>query len=270
MIQRFAFVALMIGMAGCAHEAAREAVVTPVTPVPVPPPPPASRPVTPMPPALRETTTVLGTSVEGRPIRMHVFGSGPRTTLVLGAIHGSEPTSHTVVQRLLEYLRAHPVAFEGERVAIIPVANPDGLERRMRTNKNLVDINRNFPAKNWAKTRRGIYFGGERAASEPETQALLRAFELVSPARVISVHSMDKPCNNFDGPSKALAEAMAEHNGYAVKANIGYPTPGSFGTWAGIDRKVPIVTLELPRSMPGERAWEQNRAALLAAIGAGD
>jgi protein MpaA len=219
--------------------------------------------------APHETTTDLGTSVEGRPIRMHVFGSGPRATLVLGAIHGSEPTSHTVVQRLLEHLRRHPEAAGGGRVAVIPVANPDGLERRMRTNKNLIDINRNFPAKNWAKTRRGIYFGGERAASEPETLALIRAFEALAPARVISVHSMDKPCNNYDGPAKALAEAMAAHNGYAVKPSMGYPTPGSFGTWVGVDQRVPIVTLELPRSMPGERAWEQNRAALLAAIGAG-
>ena len=51
-------------------------------------------------------------------------------------------------------------------------------------------------------------------------------------------------------------------NGYEAKDNIGYPTPGSLGSWAGIDRQIPMITLELPRKMGGEEAWEQNRQAL--------
>ena len=30
-----------------------------------------------------------------------------------------------------------------------------------------------------------------------------------------------------------------------VKKDIGYPTPGSFGTYAGIERNIPIITIEL-------------------------
>jgi protein MpaA len=251
---------LFVVLAGCAHRPAQPEPRPPVVSDVPPPAPTVSAP----PP--REEVIDLGTSVEGRPIRMHVLGRGDRPTLVLGAIHGSEGTSHTVAQRLLEFVRAHPEVVESRAVAIIPVANPDGLARRMRTNKNLVDLNRNFPANNWGKTRRGSYYGGDRAASEPETNALLRAFEAVDPARVVSVHSMDKPCNNYDGPARPLAEAMAAGNGYPVRANIGYATPGSLGTWAGVDRQIPIVTLELPRALAGERAWEQNRAALLAVI----
>jgi len=55
---------------------------------------------------------------------------------------------------------------------------------------------------------------------------------------------------------------MGERNGYPVSASIGYPTPGSLGTYAGVERKIPIITLELPR-VDAEGGWEQNRSALL-------
>jgi protein MpaA len=222
-------------------------------------PPPASR--------LAERTIDLGTSVEGRPLTLHVFGDAPNPTLILGAIHGNEPTSATLAQHLIDYLRQHPEALPPDTgVAILPVANPDGLALKTRTNKNHIDVNRNFPAANWAKRRRTQYFGGEQSSSEPETLAIIAAFDRLRPARVISIHSMDAPCNNYDGPARDLAESMSRHNGYPVKDNIGYPTPGSLGNWAGTDRHIPIVTLELPRKLDADRAWEQNRAALLGVL----
>jgi hypothetical protein len=231
----------------------------------------APPPITPEPPvATPDSLFNLGYSVEGRPIDLHVFGGDPdgdgEAVLILAAIHGNEATSATVAQRLIEHLRDHPDTCTGRTVAVIPVANPDGLFRRLRTNRNLVDLNRNFPAANWAKTRKGQYFGGDRPASEPETLAVLAAIDRVRPDRIVSIHSMDKPCNNYDGPARNLAEQMHRGNGYPVKDNIGYPTPGSLGSWAGVDRSIPIITLELARSARGEQAWEQNRDALLSAI----
>jgi len=220
---------------------------------------PATRP-------LVEREIQLGQSVEDREIVVHILGDSAEVTLIMAAIHGNEPTSAVVAERLLEHLRCHPEQLEGRSVAILTVANPDGLARRLRTNKRLVDLNRNFPAANWAKTRRGVNFGGTAAASEPETLALIKLFEEIKPARVVSIHSMDKPCNNYDGPAKAIAQMMSELNGYEARDNIGYPTPGSLGSWAGIDRQIPMITLELPRKMGGEEAWEQNRSALLAVI----
>ncbi len=73
-------------------------------------------------------------------------------------------------------------------------------------------------------------------------------------------------CNNYDGPAGALAEIMARKNHYPVKASIGYPTPGSFGSWAGIDQNIPTITLELPREQPISRVWLANRNAILAAV----
>jgi len=63
---------------------------------------------------------------------------------------------------------------------------------------------------------------------------------------------------------------MSGHNGYPPAATIGYPTPGSLGSYAGIDRQIPMITLELPRTLPGQAAWDNNRAALLAAISAAE
>ena len=55
-------------------------------------------------------------------------------------------------------------------------------------------------------------------------------------------------------------------NEYPAQASIGYPTPGSFGSWAGVDRRIPTITLELPKGQSGAQGWQGNRAALLAII----
>ena len=70
---------------------------------------------------------------------------------------------------------------------------------------------------------------------------------------------------NYDGPGLRLAEKMAVYNGYPVRGDIGYPTPGSFGNYAGVEKRIPTITLELPRGS-FESMWEANRDALLAAI----
>ena len=228
----------------------------------------------------------LGRSTQGRSLTLYVFGEvPPRPTepgparareslapvLIIGGIHGSEPTGAEVAARLAEFLRAHPDQRMGRTVAVLPQANPDGLARGTRGNANGVDVNRNFPARNWRKTPAGESHGGPAPASEAETRAVIRAVEMLRPGAIVSVHSIstNEPCNNYDGPAAELANLMAERNGYPVKASIGYPTPGSFGSWAGVDRQIQVITLEFPRSLRGAQCWEQNRAALLTAV-AGD
>lgn len=214
----------------------------------------------------------LGQSVEGRAITIHSFGDGPSPTLVFAAIHGNERNTAVVAKLLVDYLREHPSASAEWPVAVIPIANPDGYARKSRTNANGIDLNRNFPAGNWrGGRRRGRYFGSTHAASEPETRAIMRAVERLRPGCVIAIHNIggNRHCNNYDGPAESLARLMSTHNGYPAKASIGYPTPGSFGSWAGIDAGIPVITLELPRRESGQSAWEANREALLAAIRSG-
>jgi protein MpaA len=208
---------------------------------------------------------VLGYSVRGVPIVMQIFGRSGEVTLVFGGIHGNEGNSAIVARRFAEHLEQHPELTRDCRVAVIAAMNPDGLARDSRTNVHGVDLNRNLPAKNWQPSKPGATFGGDQPASEPETEALIRAVDLLQPAAIVSIHSITRgrQCNNFDGPGEALARRMAEKNGYPVRKSIGYPTPGSFGSWAGIDRQLPMITLELPHDQDGESAWSDNRTALL-------
>ncbi len=210
----------------------------------------------------------IGRSVEGTTLVMDVFGTGSERLLIFGGIHGNEPTSATVAHDLIDYLAANPEAYLGRRVGVIPEVNPDGLARGTRSNVRGVDLNRNFPAENWKRSAGSANRHGERPASEPETRALLRAIEYLQPERIVSIHSIGRGrhCNNFDGPARYWAELMAEQNGYVVAESMGYPTPGSFGSWAGVDRLIPTITLELPRELDAETTWQENRTALLAFI----
>ena len=221
---------------------------------------------------LAQRQVVLGKSVEGRPITMYVFGDGGDVTFIFAGIHGNEGAGVTLAQALLEQLSVEGVVLPGRTVAILPRTNPDGLAANRRANAHGVDLNRNFPAVNWERRPAGQYFGGLSAGSEPETRAVILAVEQLQPARIISIHSIDRgrQCNNYDGPAAALARVMGAQNGYPVKASIGYPTPGSFGAWAGTQRNVPTITLELPHGSSPQQFLPGNRSALLAAIEAGE
>ncbi len=219
-------------------------------------------------PTFGPQTRQLGKSVLGLPIVGHYFGTTGPKTLIFAAIHGDEANTAFVANQLVEHLTKNPAAYYGRRVAVMPVANPDGLARGTRANAREIDLNRNFPAKNFAVGKKGRYFGGEEPASEPEAQLLIQLIDDWKPDRIITLHSIarGKHGNNFDGPAEALAKHMSFHNQYNVLSTMGYPTPGSFGSWAGVDRKLPTITLEVPTDASGPTAWRENREALLAVI----
>ena len=99
----------------------------------------------------------------------------------------------------------------------------------------------------------------------PETRTVIRVVEKFRPDAIITVHSINRNrfCNNFDGPGRELAQRLSKSNKYPVTSTIGYPTPGSFGTWAGVERGIPTITLELPSHISAKRCWEDNREAML-------
>ncbi|MFT3788937.1 MAG: DUF2817 domain-containing protein [Tepidisphaeraceae bacterium] len=239
----------------------------------IPPPTTAAmcRPETVPPRAGSHSQRNIGTSVQGTSIVAEVFenphGADPSTVLFFAAIHGDEPTTAGVAKRLIALLESHSAirATLPRTVYLIPVANPDGLAKKTRTNAHGVDLNRNFDAKNWKSTRRGRTWNGTEPLSEPESRALRDLILQIRPARILALHSIEpgKHGNNYDGPARELAELLASHNRYPVLPTIGYPTPGSFGSWAGIDMNIPVITLELQNNMSTEKAWNENREALL-------
>ena len=103
----------------------------------------------------REVT--IGTTVLGRPIEATVC-SPPRyararpPAVVFGAIHGDEPASGLLAQRLIEELMDRP---PGRETWIVPVVNLDGLLAGSKNNAHDVDLNRNFAATSWVAVAAG-------------------------------------------------------------------------------------------------------------------
>ena len=207
---------------------------------------------------------VIGNSEKNRPIYLYETGRGQDTVLIMGVFHGDEPVGANLVVQLADTLFKRPSLIK-EHVVLLPVVNPDGLMKGKRTNADGVDINRNFPTTDWSPVYiKKRYFPGREAASEKETQIVMMLIDHYKPDRIISIHA-DLRMNNFNGPAERLAKVMAKDNGYPVTSDVGYSTPGSFGTYAGMELKIPVITLELPDIGP-EKAWQQNFKALLDAI----
>ena len=210
----------------------------------------------------------LGESVRGTPIMLDLFGDGSDRILIVGGLHGDEPNGARIAERLIEYLRAHPDYVAGRTIGVVARANPDGLAARTRTNAHGVDLNRNFPTGDWRPAALGEHPHGNAPGSEPETRAIMTAVRHVRPQRLVDIHSIlgGAECNNYDGPAGEIAKLMSSKNGYPVSTDIGYPTPGALGCWAGLDLHMPAITLELPRGTDPAACWRDNAAALLSVI----
>jgi protein MpaA len=120
-----------------------------------------------------------------------------------------------------------------------------------------VDLNRNLPTKDWSpEAKNPRYPPGPAAGSEPENQALVRLIELCRPAAILSAHSFSKVQVNINGPSREWGEKLASLCAYPVTEDIGYPTPGCLGAYAGQERGIPAITLEIERGLSKERVLD--------------
>lgn len=185
-------------------------------------------------------------SAEGREIILK-GGESAKKVLVIGVFHGDEPQGKFLIENYL--------AENESRLLFIPCLNPDGLTANVRTNSNGVDLNRNFPTKNWQLTERNEFFGGESAGSEIETKFLVNIIDKYKPELILTLHAPFKVVN-FDGDAQMICEKISEIIKYPVEPSIGYPTPGSFGTYAGIEKKIPTITLELDEKCPVQELIE--------------
>ena len=167
--------------------------------------------------------------------------------LIHAGIHGEEGETTIALSRALRLL-----AEPSPHCAVVLAANPDGLIRGIRGNARSVDLNRNFPTKDWrpdpVKHRstldspRDVFLSpGSGPGSEPETKALIGLIEELRPEAVIALHA---PLACIDDDKQgSLARWISEKTDLPLVADVGYPTPGSFGTWGG-ERGLPVVTYE--------------------------
>ncbi len=211
-------------------------------------------------------------SVKGFPILLREFpplaDRIPKgRILIIGGTHGDELTSVSVSLRWIEKLNQHHSGLYHWHIA--PLMNPDGVLKRAasRTNQNSVDLNRNMPSDDWSEKALKYWkqkgdkdprkFPGEQPASEPETQWLIDEINTFKPDAIISVHA---PYGVVDFDSLLLNTAPKSLG--KLHLNLLGTYPGSLGNYAGINRNIPVITLELPHSwvMPTEKEttkiWE--------------
>ena len=223
---------------------------------------------------------VIGFSLAGRPIEAYSFGSGEREFLIVAGIHGgSEWNTIALANELITYINEHPDIIAGDTTLyIIRNMNPDGEARAHgvdgRVNNNGVDLNRNFPTKNWVPEwdRDGCWnyretTGGAYGGSEPETRTVMNFIQLHDFTAVISYHSA--ALGIFPGgvpweePSKELAAKLAMVTKYPYPPlDTGCEYTGTLADWAvenGVDA---AVDMELTNHRDTD--FNQNLKALRA------
>lgn len=196
-------------------------------------------------------------SVAGNPI-YHYDKKGQneksKNILVISLIHGDETHAGAVGRYWME--RIHDIEVRNNW-RIIPVANPDGVSKKTRSNANGVDLNRNFPTQDWDKEATKYWkeksqgslrkFPGDKAASEPEVNCLLEHIKEYKPEFVISVHT---PLNvlDFDGPH--VKEPKYTYLPWKRLGNF----PGSLGRYLWVEQNTPVLTVELKNILPVQKA----------------
>jgi murein peptide amidase A len=192
--------------------------------------------------------------------------------LFLGGVHGDELPTVYLMLKLAHYIQEHPDVVKDKCIVIAPLVNPDGYLASLPTRVNAggVDVNRNFPTKDWhsdahrqwlAKGKIQRYYPGPKAASEQETMFQVALIKRFKPQKILSVHS---PLNffDYDGPSSDLdsfeqwMEKISKEANHPLK-KFGY-YPGSLGNYTGHERNIFTLTLELPSSDP-KRSGEYFR-----------
>lgn len=212
---------------------------------------------------------VLGISRENRPLELYTVGHGTVSVLLLGGVHGDEVEGFDLAERFLAFAQKSPtVVPAGVTLSICPRVNPDGCAGIRRTNHHNVDLNRNLPTKDWVGAFTNVrYYPGPSACSEPENKILVKLIDDVKPKLILSMHSYAQPMVNYNGEiSLEVAQKMCEKNGLEPKGDIGYPTPGSLGAYAGIERRIPTITLEILRGQDLDSVWQTHRTGLEAAL----
>lgn len=191
-------------------------------------------------------------SVENRPIQhIDLLSNDVRgkRILVLGMIHGDEPLAGEMA---LEWAARLNGIEARNSWRVVPMLNPDGLERKTRMNANGVDLNRNFPTRDWHEDALPFWkrtskndprrFPGDTPGSEAETKCVIQQIKDFRPDFIVSVHTPYRVLD-FDGP-KMKFPAYKDLPWRAL-GNF----PGSLGRYMWKDYQVPVLTVELGSTM---------------------
>ncbi|MEK7579019.1 MAG: M14 family metallopeptidase [Patescibacteria group bacterium] len=238
------------------------------------------------------TTTVsdetsIGLSKEGRKIEIAHYGEGDKEVLFVGGIHGGyEWNTVLVAYELMDFLEDNPNEIPaGVKVSVIPVLNPDGLNKVVGTsgrfeasdvpsdakatvpgrfNANNVDLNRNFDC-DWQASgvwQQTTVSGGASAFSEPESQAMRDYVTKNDPDAVVVWYSaaggvFASSCHDGVLPATLnLTNTYAQASGYPAYEEFDfYEITGDMVNWLAKE-KIPAISVLLTNHTSTE--WEKN------------
>lgn len=233
------------------------------------------------------TKTVLGKTVRENSITAYHYGEGTEELLFVGGIHGGyEWNTVLLAYQLMDYLKANPTVIpKNMRVTVVPVLNPDGLEKVVGTterflqkdvssseevvisgrfNANNVDLNRNFDC-DWKSE--GVWqtkkvSGGTKAFSEPESKAIQTYVETNKPKAVVVWYSaaggvFASNCHNgVSSETNTLTKKFAEASGYPAYSSFDfYATTGDMVNWLA-KNNIPAISVLLTNHTDTE--WTKN------------
>lgn len=238
----------------------------------------------PLPEVIDETKTVFGRSADGNDLTAYHFGSGDTEVLFVGGVHGGYSWNTSLVAyELMDYLEANEDVIPANvKVSVIPVLNPDGLEKvtgklgefspsdvtgnttEGRFNANDVDLNRNFDCE-WQEKgtwQNKTVSGGSAPFSEPEADAMRGYIESREPAAVVTWYSAaggvySSSCKNgVSQETKELTNIYAKASGYKAFEEFDYyAITGDMVNWLAKEG-VPAISVLLTNHTDTE--WNKN------------
>lgn len=172
---------------------------------------------------------VVGRTVHGRVLRAVIAGRRDRVLVLIGSVHAGESGPELIIPAFEQVLQEHGTLLKNVGLAILPCVNADQRERLargyppyLRTNSSGVDLNRNFAA-GWETVDYnyglittdpdGMTYRGPAPASEPETAAVMRALEGLTPAAVLSYHHLA----SITGSTFLYPKAASADSDYAAR-----------------------------------------------------
>jgi protein MpaA len=207
-----------------------------------------------------------GLSLEGNPIQIFKTDiKASKYLYLMAGVHGDEVEGVYVLKELFSWLQQEH-SLKDMPIIVIPILNVDGYRAQTRVNAHLVDLNRNLPTKDWSfQASQPKYNPGPKALSEPENQFLVKMLDKYRPGMIISFHTW-KPILNYNGNCKDIAEYLNKFNNYEMDSDIGYPTPGSLGTFGVEKYQSPVLTFECPELKTHRESlkdiWIENEKGL--------